>query len=68
MGASGFLLKDTPPEQLVDAIRIVAGGEALLSPSVHLVVSETRSRPTSPVWLGKLHLAYESGLVQPGAS
>ncbi len=33
-GASGFLLKDTPPEQLVAAIRVVAGGEALLSPSV----------------------------------
>jgi DNA-binding NarL/FixJ family response regulator len=33
-GASGFLLKDTPPEQLVEAIRIVAGGDALLSPSV----------------------------------
>jgi DNA-binding NarL/FixJ family response regulator len=33
-GASGFLLKDTPPEQLVDAIRVVAGGDALLSPSV----------------------------------
>jgi len=33
-GASGFLLKDTPPEQLVEAIRVVAGGDALLSPSV----------------------------------
>ena len=33
-GASGFLLKDTPPEQLVEAIRIVAGGESLLAPSV----------------------------------
>jgi DNA-binding NarL/FixJ family response regulator len=33
-GASGFLLKDTPPEQLVDAIRIVAQGDELLSPSV----------------------------------
>ncbi|MCL1593024.1 MAG: response regulator transcription factor [Actinomycetia bacterium] len=33
-GASGFLLKDTPPEQLVDAVRIVARGEALLAPSV----------------------------------
>jgi DNA-binding NarL/FixJ family response regulator len=31
-GASGFLLKRTPPEQLVDAIRIVADGEALLTP------------------------------------
>jgi len=33
-GASGFLLKDAPPEQLVDAIRIVARGDALLAPSI----------------------------------
>ena len=33
-GASGFLLKDTPPEQLVQAIRVVAAGEALLAPSI----------------------------------
>ena len=33
-GASGFLLKDSPPEQLVSAIRVVAAGEALLAPSV----------------------------------
>jgi DNA-binding NarL/FixJ family response regulator len=33
-GASGFVLKDDPPEQLLAAIRIVAGGEALLSPAV----------------------------------
>jgi DNA-binding NarL/FixJ family response regulator len=33
-GASGFLLKDAPPEDLVEAIRIVAGGDALLAPSV----------------------------------
>jgi len=33
-GASGFLLKDTPPEDLVEAIRVVAAGDALLSPSV----------------------------------
>jgi DNA-binding NarL/FixJ family response regulator len=33
-GASGFLLKDTPPEQLIDAVRVVAAGEALLSPSI----------------------------------
>ena len=33
-GASGFLLKDAPAEQLVDAIRIVANGDALLAPSV----------------------------------
>ena len=33
-GASGFLLKDVQPSQLVDAIRVVASGEALLAPSV----------------------------------
>jgi len=33
-GASGFLLKDTPPAQLVDGIRAVANGEALLAPTV----------------------------------
>jgi DNA-binding NarL/FixJ family response regulator len=33
-GASGFLLKDTRPEQLVDAITVVAGGDALLHPRV----------------------------------
>ena len=33
-GASGFLLKDTPPRDLVEAVRVVAAGEAMLSPSV----------------------------------
>ena len=33
-GASGFLLKDTPPDDLVDAVRILADGDALLAPSV----------------------------------
>jgi len=45
-GASGFLLKDTPPEQLVEAIRIVAGGDALLSPVVtRRVIAEFVRRP-----------------------
>jgi DNA-binding NarL/FixJ family response regulator len=39
-GASGFLLKDTPPDQLVDAVRLVAGGEALLSPQITRTVIE----------------------------
>ncbi len=34
VGASGFLLKDTPPEQLVEAVRSVAAGESLLAPTV----------------------------------
>jgi DNA-binding NarL/FixJ family response regulator len=33
-GASGFVLKDDPPEQLIAAIRVVAGGDALLSPAI----------------------------------
>ena len=33
-GASGFLLKDVSPDQLVDAVRVVAAGESILSPSV----------------------------------
>jgi DNA-binding NarL/FixJ family response regulator len=33
-GAAGFLLKDTPPLELVNAVRVVAAGESMLSPSV----------------------------------
>ena len=33
-GASGFMLKDAPPEELLDAIRVVSGGSALLAPAV----------------------------------
>ena len=33
-GASGFLLKDATPEQLIHAVRVVAGGEALLDPAI----------------------------------
>jgi DNA-binding NarL/FixJ family response regulator len=45
-GASGFLLKDSSPEQLVGAIRVVAGGEALLAPSVtsRLIAHFARTR------------------------
>jgi DNA-binding NarL/FixJ family response regulator len=124
-GASGFLLKDTPPEQLVQAIRVVAAGEALLAPSItrrlieefvdhgraaapeppaalqeltarelevlkliarglsnaeiakELFVSETTVKTHVARVLMKLNLrdrvqavvlAYESGVVQPGAS
>lgn len=123
-GASGFLLKDAPPEQLTDGIRVVSGGDALLAPSVtsrliaefsrmrparreppqgldeltarehevlklvargmsnaeiaqELVVGETTVKTHVARMLGKLHLrdrvqavvlAYESGLVSPGAS
>jgi len=33
-GASGFVLKDDPPEQLIEAVRTVAAGDALLSPAI----------------------------------
>jgi DNA-binding NarL/FixJ family response regulator len=49
-GASGFLLKDTPPEQLVEAIHVVAGGDALLSPSItRRVIEEFVARPPDSV-------------------
>jgi DNA-binding NarL/FixJ family response regulator len=50
VGASGFLLKDTPPEELVDAIRLVATGDALLSPSItRRVIEEYVSRPPASI-------------------
>jgi DNA-binding NarL/FixJ family response regulator len=39
-GASGFLLKDTPPRDLVRAVEVVAAGEALLTPSITLRLIE----------------------------
>jgi DNA-binding NarL/FixJ family response regulator len=46
-GASGFLLKDAPADQLVSALRIVASGEAMLAPSVtrRLIAQLTARRP-----------------------
>lgn len=45
-GASGFLLKDTVPEDLVNAIRVVAAGEALLAPSItRRLISEFARTP-----------------------
>jgi DNA-binding NarL/FixJ family response regulator len=34
LGAAGFLLKDTPPRELMQAVRVVAAGDAMLSPSI----------------------------------
>src|SRR5919204_1885624 len=47
-GASGFVLKDDPPEQLIAAIRTVAGGNALLSPAITKRVIEQFSRIPQP--------------------
>ena len=45
-GASGFLLKDTPPADLLTAIRVVAAGEALLAPTItRRLISEFARRP-----------------------
>ena len=45
-GASGFLLKDAPPEDVLDAIRVVARGDALLAPSVtRRIIEELAARP-----------------------
>jgi DNA-binding NarL/FixJ family response regulator len=50
-GASGFLLKDIRRDELVDAVRVVAAGEALLAPAVtRRLIADlvARARPTSP--------------------
>ncbi len=45
-GASGFLLKDTDPDALLEGIRVIAGGDALLAPSVtRRLVEQFASRP-----------------------
>jgi DNA-binding NarL/FixJ family response regulator len=56
-GASGFLLKDRPPEELVAAVRLIAAGEALLAPSVtrRLIEEFAKRAPTaSRAELGEL--------------
>jgi DNA-binding NarL/FixJ family response regulator len=47
-GASGFVLKDDPPEQLLAAIRTVAGGDALLSPAITKRVIKQFTRIPQP--------------------
>jgi DNA-binding NarL/FixJ family response regulator len=56
-GASGFVLKDDPPEQLIAAVRTVAAGDALLSPAVtkRVIRQFTRiQRPSPPPALAEL--------------
>ena len=56
-GASGFVLKDDPPEQLLSAIRTVAAGDALLSPAITKRVIQQFSRvrrPAPPPGLAEL--------------
>ena len=48
-GASGFMLKDTPPDELLAAIRVIAGGDALLAPSVtRRLIADFASREIRP--------------------
>jgi DNA-binding NarL/FixJ family response regulator len=75
-GASGFLLKDTPPEQLVDAIMVIARGDALLAPSItRRVIEEFVRRPPAsarkpPPELGELTAREREmlGLIAKGLS
>jgi DNA-binding NarL/FixJ family response regulator len=49
-GASGFLLKDAPRQRLIEAVRIVAAGEALLAPGItRRVIEQFLRRPPQPV-------------------
>lgn len=54
-GASGFLLKDTPPADLVAAIRVVASGEALLAPTVTRRLIEEFTRTPASLEVKGLH-------------
>jgi DNA-binding NarL/FixJ family response regulator len=48
-GASGFLVKDSRPEELIRAVRVIAAGEALLAPSVTRRLLDLRARTLLPV-------------------
>jgi DNA-binding NarL/FixJ family response regulator len=53
-GASGFLVKDTEPAELLQAVRVAARGDALLSPSVtRRLITDIARRPQRPVADGK---------------
>ena len=62
-GASGFLVKDAEPEELIRAVRVVHRGEALLSPSVtrRLIASLARRAPAIPSTTGLTHTGPGTG-------
>ncbi len=66
-GASGFVLKDDPPEQLIAAVRTVAGGDALLSPSVtrRVIQQFTRVHQQAPPKAVETLTAARDGRVPP---
>ncbi|MGC4898290.1 response regulator transcription factor [Micromonospora echinospora] len=68
-GAAGFLLKDTAPDALRDAVRTVAGGDALLSPSVtrRVLAAAARSPVGDPARLAGLTARERDVLAQVGA-
>ncbi|MGC4894660.1 response regulator [Micromonospora sp. DT31] len=68
-GAAGFLLKDTPPDALRDAVRTVAGGDALLSPAVtrRVLAAAARSPVVDPTRLTGLTARERDVLAQVGA-
>jgi DNA-binding NarL/FixJ family response regulator len=54
-GASGFLVKDTEPAELIQAVRVVARGDALLSPSVtRRLITDLARRPERPATSGQV--------------
>jgi DNA-binding NarL/FixJ family response regulator len=54
-GASGFLLKNAPPEQLLHAVRVVAAGDALLAPSVtRRIIEQFAHQPVKPALVTQL--------------
>jgi DNA-binding NarL/FixJ family response regulator len=56
-GASGFLLKNAPPEELVHAARVVAAGDALLAPSVtRRIIEQFAHRPVRPDLAAQLEM------------
>ncbi|WP_086816725.1 response regulator, partial [Streptomyces cacaoi] len=66
-GASGFLLKDAPPADLIAAVRVVAEGEALLAPSVtRRLIAEfaRRQRPVRRASRASTHAARLKGLTE----
>ncbi|WBC14205.1 response regulator transcription factor [Micromonospora sp. WMMA1998] len=68
-GAAGFLLKDTPPDALREAVRVVAGGDALLSPAVtrRVLAAAAHSPVTDSARLAGLTARERDVLAQVGA-